>query len=52
MDLLTLIIVVLVALWLLGYFAAPAVAGSAIHVLVVIALILFIVRLARGQKVL
>jgi hypothetical protein len=49
---LELIIVVLIVLWLLGYFGAarfPGIgrSGSLIHVLLVIVLILIIVRLVR-----
>jgi Family of unknown function (DUF5670) len=50
MDLLTLLIVILVVLWLLGGFVFP-VGGSLIHLLLVIALVIIVVRLARGQKV-
>lgn len=52
MGLLELLIVVFLVLWLTGNFVFPAVAGSAVHVLLVIVLILVIVRLFRGQKVL
>lgn len=45
------IIVVLVVLWLLGFFAYP-VGGNLIHILLVIALILVIYRLMTGRKVL
>lgn len=42
------IILVLVALWILGFIGK--VGGSLIHLLVVIALILFIYNLATGRK--
>lgn len=45
-----LIIIILVILWLGGF--AMNVGGGLIHVLIVIALILLIVRLASGRKVL
>ncbi|MEK6207465.1 MAG: lmo0937 family membrane protein [Chloroflexota bacterium] len=50
MDLIWLIIVVLVILWLLGYFgrgriSTPALSGNAIHTLLVIVVILVILRL-------
>ncbi|HUP64485.1 MAG TPA: lmo0937 family membrane protein [Thermoanaerobaculia bacterium] len=45
------IIVVLVVLWLLGFVVMP-VGGNLIHILLVIALILVIWRLATGRKVL
>lgn len=51
MGLLEMLIVVLLALWLLGYVVVP-VAGSVIHVLLVIVLVLIVIRLFRGQKVL
>ena len=50
-NLLWIIIVVLVILWLLGFVAFP-VGGNLIHILLVIALILLIVRLASGRRVL
>jgi hypothetical protein len=45
------IILILLILWLLGFLAFP-VGGSLIHILLVIALILIIVRLAQGRRVL
>ena len=45
-----LIIIILVVLWLGGF--ALNVGGGLIHILIVIALILLIVRLATGRKVL
>lgn len=50
MNLLWLIIIVLVILWLGGF--AFNIGGGLIHLLLVIALILVIVRLATGRKVL
>ena len=50
-NLLWLIIVVLVILWLLGYVAFPF-GGNLIHILLVIALVLVIYRLATGRRVL
>jgi hypothetical protein len=49
-NLLWLIIIVLVILWLGGF--ALNVGGGLIHILIVIALILLIYRLATGRKVL
>jgi hypothetical protein len=49
MNLLWLIIIVLVILWLGGF--AFHVGGGLIHLLLVIALILLIVRLVTGRKV-
>lgn len=45
-NLLVIIAVVLIILWLLGYFAFPDV-GGLIHILLVIAVILIIIRLIR-----
>jgi uncharacterized protein DUF5670 len=50
--LIELIIVILVILWLLGYFgrgriSTPALGGNAIHTLLVIVVILVILRLLR-----
>ena len=50
-NLLWVIIVVLVILWLLGFVAFP-VGGNLIHILLVIALVLVVYRLATGRKVL
>jgi len=43
------IILVLVVLWLLGFFAFPGV-GALIHILLVIAVILVLVWLLTGKK--
>jgi len=40
---------ILVILWLLGFLAFP-VLGSFIHILLVIAVILFLVRVIQGQN--
>jgi len=44
------ILIVLVVLWALGFFALHV--GGLIHVLLVIALIVLIVRLLKGKKIL
>ena len=49
-NLLWLIIIVLIILWLGGF--ALHIGGGLIHILIVIALILLIYRLATGRKVL
>lgn len=48
-NLLWLIIIVLIVLWLGGF--AFEIGGGLIHILIVIALILLIYRLATGRKV-
>ncbi len=45
------IVVILVVLWALGFFAFH-VGGGLIHALIVIALIVLIIRLLKGRKVL
>lgn len=50
-NLLWLIIVILIILWLVGAFAVN-IGGNLIHILLVIAIILVIYRLATGRKVL
>jgi len=45
------IIVVLLILWALGFFAFH-VGGSLIHALIVIALIVLIIRLVKGRRIL
>ncbi|HUR79615.1 MAG TPA: lmo0937 family membrane protein [Thermoanaerobaculia bacterium] len=49
-NLIWLIIVILVILWLLGFFAVH-IGGNLIHILLVLALILLIYRLATGRRV-
>jgi Family of unknown function (DUF5670) len=49
-NLLWVIIIVLILLWLGGF--SLHIGGSLIHILIVIALILLIVRLATGRRVL
>ncbi len=49
-NLLWLIIIVLIILWLGGF--SMNIGGGLIHILIVIALILLIVRLATGRRVL
>jgi hypothetical protein len=48
-NLLWLIIVILIIAWLLGFFAFNV--GNLIHILLVLALILLIYRLATGRRV-
>lgn len=43
------ILVILVVLWALGFFALHV--GDLVHVLLVIAVVIVIVRLLRGRKV-
>ncbi len=45
------IVVILVVLWALGFFAFH-VGGGLIHALIVIALVILIIRLVQGRKVL
>lgn len=45
------IVIILVMLWALGVFAIH-VGGDLVHLLLVLALILIVVRLVRGDKVL
>jgi len=44
------ILIILVILWALGFFAFHV--GGLIHVLIVIALIVLVIRLLQGRKVL
>lgn len=53
MGLLELIIVTLLLLWLIGAFVVPVAAvGSLIHLLLVIAVIVLIIRLIQGSRAL
>ena len=49
MNILLTIVIVIVLLWLVGFFALPGV-GSLIHILLVIAVILIVVWLLTGKK--
>ena len=44
------IVIILVILWALGFFAFH-VGGGLIHALIVIALIILVVRLLKGRKI-
>lgn len=48
-DLLYLVAVVLVILWALGYFAFHI--GSIIHILLVIAVVVILLRVIRGKRI-
>ena len=50
MDTFWTIVVVLVVLWLVGFFALPGV-GSLIHLLLVIAVVVVVYRLVTGRNV-
>jgi Family of unknown function (DUF5670) len=50
-EMLEALVIVLVVLWALGFFAFH-VGGGLIHALIVIALIILIVRLLKGRKIL
>jgi hypothetical protein len=45
------IAVILIILWLLGYIALPN-AGGLIHILLVVAIVVIIIRLLQGRRVL
>ena len=45
------IIVILVVLWLLGLVAGPASIGGFIHILLLIAVVVLVIRLVQGRRV-
>ncbi len=45
---LEIIVVILVIMWLLGYFVVNL--GAVVHILLVIALVVFVLRLLRGRS--
>lgn len=45
------IIIILVVLWLLGLIAGPASLGGWVHILLLIALVVLVIRLVTGRKV-
>ena len=49
MNTLLMIVVILVLLWAVGFFALPGI-GTLIHILLVIAVILIVVYLLTGKK--
>lgn len=49
-DLITLIIVVLLVAWLVGYVGFGAAVGNLIHILLVLAIIGILYRLATGRR--
>jgi hypothetical protein len=49
MNMLLAIVIVLVLLWAVGFFALPGI-GTLIHLLLVIAVILIVVYLLTGKK--
>lgn len=49
-EMLEAIVIILVVLWALGFFAFH-VGGGLIHALIVIALVILIVRLLKGRRV-
>jgi hypothetical protein len=51
MDTFWTIVVILVILWLVGFFAFPGI-GALIHILLIIAVIIVVYRLLTGKNVL
>lgn len=49
MNTLLTIVVILVVLWLVGFFALPGI-GALIHLLLVVAVVLIVVWLVTGKK--
>ena len=45
------IIVILLVLWLLGLVAGPASIGGFIHLLLLLALVVLVIRLVTGRRV-
>jgi hypothetical protein len=45
------IIVILVVLWLLGVVAGPASIGGFVHILLLVALVVLVIRLVSGRRV-
>jgi hypothetical protein len=49
MDLLSIIVLVLILAWVAGAFVVP-VGGSLIHLLLVIAIVVIVIRVLRGER--
>ncbi|MCU1290250.1 MAG: hypothetical protein JWN60_2479 [Acidobacteria bacterium] len=45
------LIIILLVLWLLGLIAGPASLGGWIHLLLLVALAVFVIRLVSGRRV-
>ena len=45
------LVIILLVLWLVGVLAVP-VAGSLVHVLLVVALVIIVIRLLQGRQIL
>ncbi len=45
------IVIVLLVLWLLGFSFAGAAVGNLIHVLLIVALVVFALQIIRGRRV-
>ncbi len=50
MDTLWIVVIILVLLWAVGFFALPGI-GALIHILLVIAVIVIVYRLLTGRNV-
>ena len=50
MDLFWTVVIILVVLWAIGFFAFPGI-GALIHILLVIAVIVIVYRLLTGRNV-
>ncbi|CAA9333644.1 MAG: hypothetical protein AVDCRST_MAG56-7520 [uncultured Cytophagales bacterium] len=51
MNLLTIVAVVLIVLWLVGYIGFGEAVGNFIHVLLVLAIIAILIRVIQGRRV-
>jgi hypothetical protein len=51
MDIFWTVVVILVILWAVGFFALPGI-GELIHILLVLAVIVIVYRLLTGRKIL
>ncbi len=51
MNLLTIVAIVLIVLWLVGYIGFGEAVGNFIHVLLVLAIIAILVRVIQGRRV-
>ncbi len=50
-DLLTIVAVVLIILWLIGYVGFGEAVGNFIHILLVLAVIAILIRVVQGRRI-
>jgi protein-S-isoprenylcysteine O-methyltransferase Ste14 len=50
-DILTIVAVILIVLWLIGYIGFGTAVGNFIHILLVLAVIAILIRIVQGRRI-